>query len=61
MNRLTIIETLLKEEKKDQYWLFFLGELFYLLEDDPYPSLKLRRDYPPFIDTTKSEILKSLK
>ena len=59
--RIVLEDYLIKEEKDDQGWGLFLGELLSVTEDDPYPSLSNIKDYPPIIPTTKSEMMDILK
>jgi len=59
--RSVIGEYLIQEEKNDQGWGLFLGELLSITEDDPYPSLNQVKDYPPMIPTNQPEMMKSLQ
>ena len=59
--RIVLEEYLIQEEKDDQGWGLFLGELLAVTEDDPFPSLNNMKDYPPIVPTTKPELVNSLK
>ena len=59
--RSVIGEYLIQEEKNDQGWGLFLGELLSIAEDDPYPSLNNAKSYPPIIPTNQPEMMKSLQ
>ena len=59
--RTVIGEYLVQEEKNDQGWGLFLGELLSIAEDDPYPSLNNIKNYPPIIPTNQPEMMKSLQ
>ena len=61
MNK-SLLLTLLKEKNKfDQGWNFFVQELFFVKNDDNLPNCLTKVDYPPFLDTSKLETLKTLE
>ena len=59
--RSVITEYLVREEKNDQGWSYFLSELFSLTEDELYPSLGNIKNYPPILATTRPEIMNYLE